>query len=366
VRQPDDDDGANVTTLPVGKLPPPLLAQLLAQAPGGDELILGPAPGVDCAVVRLGDRLLALKSDPITFASDDLGWYLVQVNANDLATVGAIPRWLLVTLLLPEGGTTPELVTALMEQVYAACRELGVAVAGGHTEITYGLDRPLAVGAMVGEVPAGRLVTPAGAQPGDRLLLTKGVPLEGAAILARDFREALLGQFNPAELAEAAGYLYEPGISVLRDAQIAQASGPVHAMHDPTEGGLATALWELAEASGRALLVEPAAVPLLPLGARLCAALGIEPLATIASGALLLAAAPGAGARAICTALAAAGIACADIGEVIEGEAAVWQQAGERRTLWPRPARDEIARLYEEGPPRPAAGQNDGGGRAGR
>lgn len=202
---------------------------------------------------------------------------------------------------------------------------------------------------MLGEVPADRLVTPAGAQPGDRLLLTKGVPLEGASILARDFRQALLGQFTAAELDEAARYLYEPGISVLRDAQAAQAAGPVHAMHDPTEGGLATALWELAEASGRALLIEPDAIPLLPLGARLCRALGLDPLATIASGALLLAVGPGAGTQAVAAALAEAGIACADIGVVVEGDVAVWQQIGERRALLPRPARDEIARLLEEG-----------------
>jgi hydrogenase expression/formation protein HypE len=337
-----------VTTIPVGKLPPPLLARLLAQAPLGDDVVLGPAPGMDCAVVRVGDHLLALKSDPITFTAEDLGWYLVQVNANDLATVGAIPRWLLVTLLLPEGKTSPALVTALMEEIYEACRELDVAVVGGHTEVTYGLDRPLAIGAMVGEVPAGNLVTPAGAQAGDRLLLTKGIPLEGSAILARDFRHELEGRFTTTELEEAANYLYEPGIGVLRDARVAQASGTVHAMHDPTEGGLATALWELAEASGKALLVEPEAVPLLPLGAQICAALELDPLATIASGALLLVVPAGANAEAVCAALSEAGVACADIGAVVDGDAAVWQRKGTQRTLLRRPPRDEIARLFEQ------------------
>jgi hydrogenase expression/formation protein HypE len=348
-----------VTPIPVGKLPPPLLAQLLAQAPLSDDVVLGPAPGMDCAVVRIGDHLLALKSDPITFAAEDLGWYLVQVNANDLATVGAIPRWLLVTLLLPEGETSAALVTALMEQIYGACRELDVAVVGGHTEVTYGLDRPLAIGAMVGEVPAGNLVTPAGARTGDRLLLTKGIPLEGTAILARDFRSELAGSFPGGALDEAAEYLYDPGIGVLRDAQIAQASGTVHAMHDPTEGGLATALWELAEASGKALLVEPETVPLLPLGAQICAALDLDPLATIASGALLLAVPPGANAEAICAALREAGIACADIGSVIDGEMAVWQQVGARRTVLPRPPRDEIARLFEQRPGAPVRAAGD-------
>lgn len=336
-----------MTNIPVGKLPPALLAQILAEAPGGADVVVGPALGIDCAIVRAGNRLLALKSDPITFAADDLGWYLVQVNANDLATVGAIPRWLLVTLLLPEDKTDAALVTTLMEQVYTACRKMDVAVVGGHTEVTYGLDRPLAVGTMIGEVPEGKLVLPRGAQPGDRLLLTKGIPLEGAAILAREFRRELEQQFTGAELDEAAGYLHEPGISVLRDAQVALAHGTVHAMHDPTEGGVATALWELAEASGRALLVEIDAIPVLPLAARLCAALELDPLATIASGALLLAVPPGQNATTICAALQLAGISCHGIGRVLEGEMGVWLETGEGRRPFPRPARDEVARLFD-------------------
>lgn len=336
-----------MSNIPVGKLPPALLAQLLTGAPGGPGVVMGPAPGMDCAIIRAGDTLLALKSDPITFATNDLGWYLVQVNANDLATVGAVPRWLLVTLLLPDGATDAALAITLMEQVYAACRKMDIAVVGGHTEVTYGLERPLAVGTLIGEVAEDRLVSPCDAMPGDRLLLTKGVPLEGAAILAREFRDELQRQFTAAELDEAAGYLHDPGISVLRDAQVAQAHGAVHAMHDPTEGGIATALWELAEASGRALLVEPDAIPVLPLAARLCAALGIDPLATIASGALLLAAPAGENVAAIRAALQRAGIACHDIGQVVEGEAAVWLETEHGRRPLARPARDEVARLFD-------------------
>jgi hydrogenase expression/formation protein HypE len=338
-----------LTAIPVGKLPPPLLARLLAQAPSATDVVLGPGPGVDCAVVRIGNHLLALKSDPITFAAESQGWYLVQVNANDLATVGAIPRWLLVTLLLPEHHTTDELVLRLMGEIYDACSEIDIAVVGGHSEVTYGLDRTLVIGAMVGEVPAGKLVTPQGAQPGDSLLLTKGIPLEGTAILARDFREQLEGTLTRHELDEAAGYLFEPGISVLRDAQVAQAHGTVHAMHDPTEGGLATALWELAEASGRALLIEPDAIPRLPLGERICAFFDLDPVGLIASGALLLAVPPGENARQICSELEKAAIPCARIGSVVAGEPGVWQATGDGRTLLPRPARDELARLLERG-----------------
>ncbi|MCC7358323.1 MAG: AIR synthase family protein [Anaerolineales bacterium] len=332
--------------LPTGKLPPALLARLLSRAPTNDPAVfLPPGPGLDCAVLDLGARLLVLKSDPITFATDAIGWYLVQINVNDLATTGAVPRWLLLTMLLPESCSSVQ-VEAWAEQVYAACRALRINVIGGHTEITHGLSRPILSGTLIGEVARDRLITPRGAQPGDCVLLTKGVPIEGTALAAREFAPRLSQALSPAELADAQAYLTQPGISVLRDAQIAAAAGAVTAMHDPTEGGLLSALWELAEASGHTLLVDPASVPVPPLAARVCAALGLDPLATIASGALLLTAAPG-DAPAIRAALGAAGILCAHIGAVRAGPPEARSAAG----LLPRPARDEIARLFDSAAP---------------
>ena len=159
--------------LPVGKLPAGLLANLLAQSPVQDpRVVLRPGIGLDCALVDVGDTLLALKSDPITFATDEIGWYAVQVNANDIATTGAAPRWFLATLLLPEGGATAGLAKAINQQLHSACQEIGVTIVGGHTEITYNLDRPILVGTMIGEVRREDLVTPKGALPGDLLLLT--------------------------------------------------------------------------------------------------------------------------------------------------------------------------------------------------
>jgi hydrogenase expression/formation protein HypE len=337
-------------TLPLGKLPPDLLAQLLAQDPAAvadPQIVLGPGVGLDCAVIDNGGaNLLVYKSDPITFATEEIGWYLVQVSCNDIATTGALPRWLLITLLLPEGKTTPALVRAISEQIHAACRPLNIGVIGGHSEITYGLDRPIVVGTLIGEVARERLVTPQGASPGDLLLLTKGVPIEATAILAREFPDRLRSLLTPAELAQAQAFLIEPGISVLRDAQTALAAGRVTAMHDPTEGGLAAALWELAQASKRSLTFDPAAVPVPPLADRICRAFQLNPLATIASGALLLAT-PAADAPHICQALDAVQIPCVVIGQVEAGPAAVWQQtaAGRRPLLWPE--RDEITRVYE-------------------
>jgi hydrogenase expression/formation protein HypE len=188
-------------TLPVGKLPAELLAELLGRlAPRDSRVIIGPGLGLDCSVVRVGQQLLVFKSDPITFATKDIGYYLVQVNANDLATTGAQPRWLLVTILLPEHGTTAESIQHIAREIDAACREIGVAVIGGHTEITHALHRPILAGTLVGEVERRRLVTPRGARPGDSLLLTKGVPIEATAILAREFPERLTGALSAEEL----------------------------------------------------------------------------------------------------------------------------------------------------------------------
>jgi hydrogenase maturation factor len=339
--------------LPVGKLPPELLARMLERASGagaGSEadarVVVRPGVGLDCAVVETGGGLLVLKADPITFATDEIGWYLVQVNANDLATTGATPRWLMLTMLLPEGAATPESALATAEQVQAACRALGIAVVGGHTEVTFGLTRPILAGTLIGEVARERLVTPRGAQPGDRLLVTKGVPIEATALLAREFPERLQPALSEAEVAQARGYLLDPGLSVVLDARLATGAGRVTAMHDPTEGGLAAALWELAEASGHSLKVDLARVPVPPLAARVCAAFGIDPLRAIASGALLLAA-PAEDVPAIRQALAGEGIPCAEFGEIEAGPAAVWSVAGERRERLPWPERDEVARVFE-------------------
>ena len=334
-------------SLPLGKLPAPLLDRLLRRAPVDDpSVLLGPGVGYDCAVIDSDGELLVMKSDPITFVTSDLGRYLVQVNGNDIATCGATARWLLVTLLLPEASTTETLVERLMEQIYTSCREQRISVVGGHTEITHGLTRPIAVGALIGTVERDSLITPRGARPGDRLLLTKTVPIEGTSILARGFAERLRSVLTEDELQRARDYLRDPGISVVLDAQIALQAGKVTAMHDPTEGGLIAALWELAQASGRSLHVDLMRVPVSQLSARVCRIFGIDPLATIASGALLLTASVE-HASPIMRALEASGISCTDIGTVSHGTAAVNNRVQTGEVLLPRPERDEIARVFE-------------------
>src|SRR5262245_30442329 len=254
--------------LPVGKLPALVLERLFGKYMArGERVVLGPQVGEDAAVVDMGDRYLVATTDPITFATDEAAWYALHVNANDLAVRGARPLWFLVTLLLPEGAATEARVEALFDELSVGCAELGVAVIGGHTEVTAGLPRPIVVGAMLGEVAKDRLVTTGGAQVGDAILLTKGVPLEGAAILARERGDEARRRGVPEDVVERArGFLRRPGISVVPEARLACGAARVHAMHDPTEGGLATACWELAQAADVGLHVDRERIPVLREG----------------------------------------------------------------------------------------------------
>ena len=333
--------------LPLGKIPPDLLFEILAiQPPANPRVVIGPGEGLDCAVIDLDERLLVLKSDPITFATDEIGWYAVQVNANDVATTGAQPLWFLATILLPEGNTSRALVLEINRQLIEACQALEISLVGGHTEITYGLDRPVIAGTMIGEVAPEKLVTPNGASPGDAVLLTKSIPIEATAILARERRDGLSGHLSEEELAQARHYIHHPGISVVREARLAADTGWASAMHDPTEGGLASALWELAEASGRRLVIHPGQIAVDPLAKKICDALGINPLAAIASGALLLTS-PSDRAPALTNVLQRNGIECRSIGRVVTGEPGVHMLADGKLSPLERPLRDELARIFE-------------------
>jgi hydrogenase maturation factor len=336
------------TVLPTGKIPPTLLRRLLNRLDTGrrdPSLLVGPGIGLDAAAVRVGRRTIVLKTDPITFVAADIGAYALTINANDLATMGARPRWFLATMLLPAGCTSGASVSRLFSQLHAACRELEVALCGGHMEITDAVTRPVIVGCLLGECERGRPISSAGAKVGDALLLTKGIPIEAVSILARERERELARRYPRGFVAICRRYLRKPGISVVPDAQLALATGGVHAMHDPTEGGLSAALYELAEASGTGALVEERAIRILPEGARLCADFGLNPLGAIASGALLISAEPGK-ARRILHRLGRAGIPATRIGAVVAARRGVRliTRAGAIRPM-PRFRVDELARF---------------------
>ena len=335
-----------------GKLTLDQLARLLERLPTADErLVVGPAPGEDAAVLDLGESYLVVASDPITFAAKEPGAYLVAVNANDVAVYGARPRWFLWTCCMPEGSADWSMASALADQVGRACRALGVAVIGGHTEVSQGLERPFLSGTMLGETDGRRLITTSGAEAGDVLLLTKAVPLEGTAILATDCAASLRAKGVAEEvIARAASLLVEPGINVVDEALAAAAVEGVSAMHDPTEGGLAQACHELARAAGVGVRLEEAAIPIVSEGRAICDAFGIDPLGTIASGALLIACRPEA-AEAARRAVVRAGVEVATIGRTTEeadGCLLVGPDGAERPL--PRYERDEILKALSSEP----------------
>jgi hydrogenase maturation factor len=303
--------------------------------------------GLDATVLDIGstEEYLVAKSDPVTLAMDEIGWYAVHVNANDIACMGARPRWFLATLLLPPKSLATQ-VERIFRQVFEACESLGVALVGGHTEMSYGLERPLVAGTMLGTVPRDRLVTPERAEVGDRVVIAKHFPIEATAIIAHERASALKEEgWLPEEIEAARRFLWEPGISVVRAARVAADAAPLHGMHDPTEGGLATGLRELAHASGLGIEVEADALPMLELSRRICKAMDINPLGAIASGALLIVVAPEQ-CEALLTALEAEGIPATVAGRMTEAGSGEWLVSGQQRIPLPDFPVDEITKLF--------------------
>jgi hydrogenase expression/formation protein HypE len=329
--------------LPVGKLPAELLGRLIASYASIDPtVVVGPGVGGDAAAIDLGATTLVVKSDPITFASESPAQYLIDVNANDLACLGATPRWMMVTALLPAGTTEGE-VEVHFRELRDACVERGVSLVGGHTEVTTAVSRTILVGVLLGEARGGTLLRPGGARPGDVLLLTKAIAIEGTALLARELGDRIRGFVDPAVVERAASLLADPGISIVPEAMAVLDAGGVSALHDPTEGGLATGIRELALAADCGATVERDAVPVLPETEAIAAALDLDPLGMLASGSLLVAAAADAADRLI-LAGRGIGVRLTKIGEVTHGAGRfMLRAAGVEREL-PLFDSDEITR----------------------
>ena len=271
-----------------GKLPIEFLEYLLKKYAFKDSrIVIGPGIGKDAAVIDIGNKYLVAKTDPVTLASKEMGWYLVNINANDISCMGAKPKWFLATLLLPQKGTTKKSIEGIFATVSKACGKLGIALCGGHCEVTRGIDQPIIVGAMFGEVEKEKLVR-GNARPGDSIILTKGIAIEGTAIISNEKEESLKKKFSSSFIKKAKKYLYNPGISVVKEANLANSIPGVHYMHDPTEGGLVTGLYEVAKACDVGLIVDEEKIIILPESEALCNEFGLDPMGTIASGALII------------------------------------------------------------------------------
>ncbi|MDN3515439.1 MAG: AIR synthase family protein [Candidatus Brocadia sp.] len=299
----------------VGKLDYRLLERLLGLNPISDpRVIVGPGIGEDAAVIDFGKKYLVAKTDPVTFTTHRIGRYAVNVNANDIATMGATPKWFLATLLLPERKTTAKLATQIFKDIIQSTQKLDITLCGGHTEISYKIDRPIVIGHMLGEVEKDKLVVNANAKPGDDLLLTKGIAIEGTAIIARERATEIEREFGNRFVKRAQAFIEKPGLSVVADALLSNKVARIHAMHDPTEGGLATGIMELTKTSGTGIVIDEEKILCYKETGQICKLFNIQPLGLIASGALLIALDPK-DTKEVIAILAKNGIVCTRIGK---------------------------------------------------
>lgn len=320
-----------------GKLSPEKLNQLILSRLGArrPETRLRARLGEDSAALDLGGDLAVVSTDPITGASREAGWLAVNVSCNDVATNGAEPVAVLLTLMAPVG-TSEETLAQLMEGAHQAALDLNVEIIGGHTEIVPVVTQPVFSATVIGRVRPDRLLTTAGLKPGYQLIMTKAAGLEGTAILALDHADHL-ADLPEAVLRRAQAFAWE--ISIVRDARIAAKNGAT-AMHDATEGGVLGAIYELVEAGGCGVTVWEDQIPVTPETRAVCDAFGIDPLRLIASGALIICCPDG---LRVIEALRAEDIPAALIGEVTNGGRVIIGRDGKPRELTP-PESDELWR----------------------
>ncbi|MBI5233563.1 MAG: hydrogenase expression/formation protein [Deltaproteobacteria bacterium] len=333
--------------LPCGKLPIRLLQGLLKRYSTKDKTVLiKPSIGVDAAVIKFGGQCLVAKTDPVTFVAEDMGSYAININANDIAVMGAVPRWFLAAILLPEKKTTVGCVNKIFKELDLACKNAGVALCGGHTEITASVTRPTIIGLMLGSVKKNNLITSMNVCPGDDLILTKGIAIEGTSIIAREYPNELEKTFSAGFIKRCKGFLKRPGISVVKDVRILLRCARVHAMHDPTEGGLAAGLHELAIASRTGIIVYEERIPVLKETQRLCQRFGLDPMGLIASGALIASVDARDTTRAI-KGLEAQGIKAYHIGSVVHSSHGVRIVKDGRKKNLRLFHRDEFTKLFD-------------------
>ncbi len=308
------------------------------------QVLVGPGKGMDAAVVDPGEQLIVVATDPVTFATGDAARYAVHVNANDVAVLGARPRWFQAVLLLPDKRTTTDLPGEILSAIREELEKLGAVLVGGHTEVVTGLQDPIVVGQMIGQVSREALVRPGRAVVGDALLLAGGIAIEATALAAKEKKEQLLEKgVTLGEIAKAAAYMDDPGISIVRAALAAAATGCVHAMHDITEGGLITAVEELAHCSGKGVVLDGDSLQVARLTEKVLGVLGMDPLGSIGSGGLLISC-PADSADLVSRAVRLAGSPCSGIGSMTSDSKERCLYNGAEVLDWPIFQVDEWAR----------------------
>ena len=324
----------------IGKLPENVLKRSVFKQlhTKRKEVLQGAGVGEDCAAILLGaDEMFVVSTDPITGTTQDIGRMGMLVTLNDLASAGAEPVGVLLTALLPENITEPQ-IRQIMQQIDGECEKYHVQVMGGHTEITRAVNQPVLTVTGIGKALKGKMISTGGARPGDDMVITKWIAIEGTVILAKEKEMELLDRF-PKNMIEEAKKM-EKYLSVVPEAAVAVRSG-VSAMHDVTEGGIFGALWEMAEASGVGLEIDLKKIPVRQESIEICEYFGINPYELISSGSMLIAASDG---NMLVRNLEKEGIPAAVVGKAMEGNDRILINDGEVRFLEP-PKTDELYKV---------------------
>ena len=306
--------------LKAGKLDSDLLKKLVFEkiTYRNDDVRVRPGIGEDCAVIDFGENECIMSTDPITSAVSDIGRLSIHITCNDIASNGVQPLGIMLAVMLPEG-TTEEDVAYIMGQAAETAAELNVEIIGGHTEITPAVKQPVIVSTAIGKALSGSSQSGDDMVPGDHIMMTKAVGLEGSGIIACDYGQELKDVMTEAEIETAKSFLDR--VSVVKEG-VAAGSVGTHGMHDITEGGILGAVWEMCQISGNGAEIWKDKIPAEPETLKICDRFDINPLRLISSGSMVIIV-PADKKEEMLSAMDAAGVPCSIIGVVKDKAAGV-------------------------------------------
>jgi len=271
----------------IGKIPQDILNKCVFNLISNkrEEVLLEPSIGEDCSAIKLkDDEVFVISTDPITGADKDMGYLGVYINTNDIASSGAEPIGVMVTILLPPSSKEEQLYN-IMEQIDKACSELNIQIMGGHTEVTDAVVKPILSLTAIGKVKKDKLISTSGAKVGQDIIITKWAGLEGTSIIAKDNYDELSQKLSNELLQEAISL--DKYLSVIKESIIAK-NYEVTSMHDITEGGVLGAIWEVALCSNMGAQVDLDKIPIKNETIAICNYYNIDPYKLISSGCMLM------------------------------------------------------------------------------
>ncbi len=321
----------------IGKVSPEELKKYVFSRIGkkSDSVLVGPAYGEDTAAIKIGEQILAINSDPIIFAADQIGTLGVNIASNDVAASGADPQWLTTIYLLP--ANDGDKLDTITKQVNQISNKLGIAVIGGHSEFVPILDRPFLGLTCFGVTD--KFIPTGGAKPNDAIILTKGAGIEGTGIIATDFYSEVKKVVSKKVLEDGKKKLDK--LSVIPESEILRKYA--NSMHDPTEGGIVDGLLELAMASNLRLDIQRNKIITSEDTKELCEAVNVDPLKIFGSGALVASVTQEYATQAL-DELDKAHVPATIIGYAKEGDEPVLKIDGKK---YQKPIRDQLYDLWD-------------------